>query len=443
MEPTTVQGAIERYEPDQLVVAIPDLALVQGELGRLGVYCVQEDPDDGLGLALLTLQNVAGSPVLRSDDTLVGRVYQAKWHGTPPPGAEISDLDLLIYKLREGFSSEYRGWVPTMGKNRVIAPVRGLPYVGGGGEGDPAPSDGAGNVRMSGPLRGSGPQPWLLPRPTRPGRGVRIGLLDTQLYPNKWLDGGYVAAAGDLLPASAASSSPPPASEGHATFVAGLILNRAPAAQLDVRRVLDTRALGKVWDVAKIMADFVGSGVDILNLSFGCYTDDGEPPMVLERAVSLVSPQILLVAAAGNHGDIDALKASHSPQARPWTWDLTPKTPVWPAAFANVVAVGATDRGKLAAFSPNLPWVDVTAPGVGVESTYLTGQVELEFPDPGCSPTRLFPFGFATWTGTSFAAAGVTGAVAAEIEPGRQDARRALREVLEAPQGDIRRFEKS
>ena len=51
-------------------------------------------------------------------------------------------------------------------------------------------------------------------------------------------------------------------------------------------------AVGPTWDVAKAMAEFVGTGVDILNLSFGCYTDDGQPPLVLAKAVSLVSPQI-------------------------------------------------------------------------------------------------------------------------------------------------------
>ena len=138
-----------------------------------------------------------------------------------------------------------------------------------------------------------------------------------------------VAAAHDLLQVPAAGSSPRPATAGHATFIAGLILRRAPGAELVIRPVLlNEKAFARAWDVAKDMAGFIGSGVDILNLSFGCYTDDGEPPLVLARAVSLVSAEILLVAAAGNHGDIDKLRAENKVPDAPWTRGLTSKTPV-------------------------------------------------------------------------------------------------------------------
>jgi hypothetical protein len=42
--------------------------------------------------------------------------------------------------------------------------------------------------------------------------------------------------------------------------------------------VLDDNELGQTWKVAKAMAQFAGTGVDILNLSFGCYTDDDLAP---------------------------------------------------------------------------------------------------------------------------------------------------------------------
>ena len=115
-------------------------------------------------------------------------------------------------------------------------------------------------------------------------------------------------------------------------------------------------------------------------MSFGCYTDNGEPPLVLARAVSLVSAEILLVAAAGNHGNIDKLKKSGAVPADSWAKGLTPKTPVWPAAFDEVIAVGATNRGKPGPFSPKTPSVDLAAPGVNVRSTYLEGEVKLGSP---------------------------------------------------------------
>jgi subtilase family protein len=438
------QGVLETYEENQLVVAIPDLAPVRGALRNRAVGVADEQRDERLGLALLTLQDLAdGAANLRSGDGgLVGRMNQGRRPASPPGGIEPSELDLLIGWLREHFRSAYAGWVPTIGKNRVIEPVRGLPYVGGGGEGDPYFGGVQDPRTIAEVLRPSGPPPGWPRRAAGPGQGVRVGVLDTRLYPNEWLAGGYVAAAHDLLQVPAAASSARPASAGHATFIAGLILRRAPGAELIIRPVLNEKAVGRAWDVARDMAGFIGSGVDILNLSFGCYTDDGEPPLVLARAVSLVSAEILLVAAAGNHGDIDKLRAKGALADAPWTRGLTSKTPVWPAAFDEVIAVGATDgNNNPAPFSPQTPWVDMTAPGVDVESTYLTGKVKLASPPPGSS-TATFSNGFAYWSGTSFAAAAVSGAIAAKTLPGRRDARQALARIGESPEGGIRPYTK-
>ena len=444
-----IQGVIERYEDDQLVVAISDLAVVRGALTDLPVGEQDVDPSPELGLALLTLQDVAsGAAELRARDSgLEERVKEAKRPAGSPKGIKPSHLDILIFWLREHFRAAYDGWIPTIGKNRVIDPVRGLPYLGGGSDGNPH-FGGYGDPKTSSAANGGtsvGPHPETAPpgwpqRAAYPGRGVRVGVLDTQLYPNEWLAGGYLATADDLLQIPVAGHPPFPATAGHATFIAGLILRQAPGAELVVRPVLNEQALGSAWYVAKQMAGFIGSGVDILNLSFGCYTDDGEPPLVLARAVSLISAEILLVAAAGNHGNVDKLRKRGVPKNGSWAKGLTPKTPVWPAAFDEVIAVGATDGDRLAKFSPQTPWVDVTAPGVNVESTYLTGEVTLGA--PRARGEARFSNGFARWDGTSFAAATVSGAVAAKIQPGRCDARQALAYICEEPGGEIRPFVK-
>jgi membrane-anchored mycosin MYCP len=438
------QGAIEEYEDNELVVAIPDLPAVRGALGEISVGSGAEDPEERLGLALLPLRDVAagGTKIREKYSEVAKRAIEAK----RPVGTKLSNLDLIISWLREHFSSAYDHWVPTIGKNRVIDPVRGLPYLGGGGEGDPhlggygdpkTRSGANGGTSIEAPL--DAPPPEWPPRPARPGQGVQVGVLDTQLYPNKWLAGGYIAAGDHLLRDPAAGHPPLLASAGHATFIAGLILHQAPGAELVIRPVLDEKADGKVWDTAKRMVGFIGSGVDILNLSFGCYTDDGQPPLALARAVSLVSAEILLVAAAGNHGNIDELKKEGEVPDGSWARGLTPVTPVWPAAFDEVIAVGATDGDHLAAFSPKTPWVDLTAPGVNVQSTYLTGKVKLG--SHGGPETGKFSNGFAYWDGTSFAAATVSGAVAARIEPGRRNARQALACLREAPEAGIRPFQ--
>ena len=56
-----------------------------------------------------------------------------------------------------------------------------------------------------------------------------------------------------------------------------------------------------------------------------------------------------------------------------------------------------TDNFKVAEFSPRQPWVDLLAPGEDVRSLYKAS-------------------GYATWNGTSFSAAAVSGAVAHLVE---------------------------
>jgi membrane-anchored mycosin MYCP len=414
-------GKVEDYAAQELVVAQGDEDLVRKALADLQVAIEGEgEGDHRLGLVLLTLDKdtlAKAAARLRGDADLVRKTIDAKWSGAKPDGIELSNLDLLLSELRANFSSRYGNWIPEIGKNRMISPVRGLPYISGCAEGDPS------QVGLVDPE--PEPSEWPARRPAEPGQGVQVGLLDTQLYPHPWLAGGYLTPGDDLLEIPGPGDLPPWSLDGHATFVAGLILQQAPGAWLIIRPVLGQRALGKTWDVAKTMADFVGTGVNILNLSFGCYTDDGQPPLVLAKAVSLVSPEILLVAAAGNHGNIEALREAGKVTA-PWTDNLKDMTPVWPAALPGVTAVGATDdRGEVADFSPKVPWINVTAPGVSVESTYLYGDVRLvDFP----KGNRTFD-GYARWEGTSFAAATVSGAVAANIGPGR-DARQALEAVL-------------
>jgi membrane-anchored mycosin MYCP len=433
-------GAVEDYQPSELVVALPDLNVVKKALADLQVAIPKEDPDTRLGLALLTMENVArAADELRSQDPqLVRRVTDAKWPRGAPQGTGPSDLDLLLYKLREVFANAYGGWTPVIGKNRMIAPVLGFPYVGGCTAGDPWL---LGFADPNPRLASSATLGWQ-PRPAEPGNGVRVGLLDTQLYPNPWLDGGYLATEEDLLEVPKPGGQPRWATAGHGTFIAGLILRQAPGAGIIVRSVMGPDARGKTWGVAKAMARFAGTGVHILNLSFGCYTDDGEPPLVLAKAVSLLSPQTLLVAAAGNHGNVQRLRAQAQAQGShladaDWMTNLTDNMPVWPGAFPEVTAVGATDGGRqLADFTPKVPWIDVTAPGVDVESTYLDEDVRLG--STKGTPTQRF-HGFARWNGTSFAAASVSGAIAAKVGPGR-DAWQALEAVLADPNNDILPF---
>jgi Subtilase family len=272
------------------------------------------------------------------------------------------------------------------------------PYTGGGGTG---PYTGGGGT---GPYTGGdfGYPQWMasggFPERTHmPARPVRVGILDTRLFPHPDLAGRYLAVHDALVPATC---TPTPDSEAHATFIAGVVLDRAPSTDLIVGHVLNAYNISaSSWDVATRMAEFAAAGVDVLNISFGAVTHDNQPPLVLTRAVKMLrSHNVIVVAAAGNHG----------PGGKQ----------IWPAALKKVVAVGAGtwvhgDSVNAAKFSPDADWVNLLAPGEDIHSLYKAG-------------------GYAVWNGTSFAAAAVSGAIAHLIETRNIGGKKALK-VLRTP----------
>jgi subtilisin family serine protease len=114
----------------------------------------------------------------------------------------------------------------------------------------------------------------------------------------------------------------------------------------------------------------------------------------MRDAVELITatyPDVLIVASAGNLGNTE---------------------PVYPAAFDEVVAVGAlTDDLQPAPFSSHGDWVNCSSVGVGVVSTFVSG-VEPPEPQPD-QPDQVFGANpWALWSGTSFSAPQISGAVA-------------------------------
>jgi hypothetical protein len=105
-------------------------------------------------------------------------------------------------------------------------------------------------------------------------------------------------------------------------------------------------------DVAEGVIWATDNGADVINLSLG----GPQPDSVLEAAVAYAADRgVVLVAAAGNSGD----------QGNPT---------IYPAAYADAVAVGATDRGdQPAVFSSSGAYVDLAAPGVDVVIPTLGG----------------------------------------------------------------------
>jgi subtilisin family serine protease len=403
-------------EETQFVVGTRYADAIVARAGTLGIPCGKQESQT-LPLTLLAPEWGDRRAIADLDTAVAARRDTTVLRIVSPPVDGASHLDKLMFCLRYDYARDCGGWMPPMGKNRTLFNVNGVPHVDPGEKDYPEPAD---------------PPPLQEPYGDGHEARIRVAVLDTPLYPHPFLAGTYLARGADLL--AGHHGEPLHHSAGHATFIAGLIAMRAPHAELDVRKTLSgDHATSSVWELVHHMMELRGSGARILNLSLGCYTEDGRPPMLLEYAVRELAPDVVIVAAAGNHG-IAAENARHRP-------GVTPQSPFWPAAMEEVVSVGAyvTDaRGTVrrAEYSPDLPWVNFTAPGEYV-STYLDGEVTI----PDRSKPELFEK-WATWNGTSFAAAAVTGhlaALARPCEPAFAAVDR-LRQRAEQDPGEVRLF---
>jgi membrane-anchored mycosin MYCP len=277
----------EEFNTDEIVVATPHVAHVRRILlDDFDVETAAGNDSRELGLTLLGLPRSAIENASKRNDR---------------SDAPDDDLSRLLHMVYRRFKDEYNGWVPTMGKNRLVRPVMGAHNIGGGGS--CVPVSAAGNLKR---------------RDDEPGRGVRVGIADTAIYPHPWLVGSYQAAPASVW----GDDEPREYAGGHSTFIAGLILQRAAGATLEVRGVLDEGGLANSWDLARKLVRFANSGLDVLNLSFGCLSEGDEPPMLLATALDRLDPRVVVVAAAGNHGT-----------------SADTGRPVWPAAFEEVVSV--------------------------------------------------------------------------------------------------------
>jgi subtilisin family serine protease len=241
----------------------------------------------------------------------------------------------------------------------------------------------------------------------------------------------------------------------HATFLGGLILDQAPGATLQFHGVLDAeQGVATSWDVAKAIVALSRTRPDVLNLSMVCYTEDGEPPLAIATAIDAVDRDTVIVAAAGNHGNLKRLPgedtnrevAALSPEEKKATLARERRKPSWPAALDRVVAVGSADsRDNRSPFTPDdVDWIDVLAVGNKVVSTFHDGDVMvLEEEDETSGRTKLTRTkfnGYAEWGGTSFAAAKVTGAIAALTMPGKRSSQEAWKRVFGPESGARPRF---
>jgi thermitase len=209
---------------------------------------------------------------------------------------------------------------------------------------------------------------------------------------------------------------------GHGTFVSGIIQRVAPGAEIRVYRAADTDGFAADDQIADAILRAFDDGAKIINLSLGAQTvDDAAPPAMAEaiRAVHAMSGgQVVIVAAAGNYGDM---------------------TPCWPAALPEVeAAAGLTARLTPAAWS-SYGDVRFSTVAEGIRSTFVTGS---ESPVFDREPEVFPEDAWALWTGTSFAAPQIVGAIARICRETGASARQAV-DLLDQRGKPIRGFGKA
>jgi subtilisin family serine protease len=183
---------------------------------------------------------------------------------------------------------------------------------------------------------------------------------------------------------------------GHGTFIASLIRQVVPAAEIIPIRACSPMGYETEDEVARGIEAAVARDVDIINLSWCSYAlvaghdPEGQAtydePLRLRAAVeTAIAHDIVVVAAAGNSASPD---------------------PMYPAAWPDVLAVGALDRdGRRWEHSNYGKWVGAWALGEDLRGVYVRGEENPANDPDGHAEVWDHPeTNYATWTGTSFAA---------------------------------------
>ncbi|WP_229673831.1 S8 family serine peptidase [Nakamurella endophytica] len=310
---------------------------------------------------------------------------------------------------------------------------------------------------------GRGPVTLPAPRPRRAGgRRPRVVVLDTGIGRHPWfladpavteveLPGGRRIGPqldpGPVRPADGAGDVPQPllgtlgTHAGHGTFVAGLLRQVCPDAEIVALALMGADGLvaedvltGAVADLADLQ-EAVPGWADALVLSLGYYSesrhDRAYTSALKGHLLRLARAGVAVFCAAGN----DATRAESFPAALADDPEFAEPDVVPLAAVAALTA-----GGRVAAFSNDGPWVNAEERGVGLVSTAPVGMAGAARPAVRARGVRGRPrssgdaddfgSGWASWSGTSFAAPVLAARYLNRLldagSPGSAPARRAL-----------------
>lgn len=138
---------------------------------------------------------------------------------------------------------------------------------------------------------------------------------------------------------------------GHGTAVADIIHRVCPSAQIYSVKVMDAKNRGRLSDIVAGIYWCIEQDVDIINMSFGTSVKSD----ILEKAIQAAEEHgILMVSSAGNGGTGSAVE--------------------YPAAFDEVIAVGAVDTGaEKTEESATGEEIELAAPGKQIMAKSLLG----------------------------------------------------------------------
>lgn len=275
-----------------------------------------------------------------------------------------------------------------------------------------------------------------------------VALLDTGCAPHYWLTGVVrtdVKLDGHAIGYTGADSNPELNGDlvgpfdgeidrvaGHGTFLAGLVHQACPDADILAWRGVPSdgplvesdwiTSLAQIAELARRhrAGEKGGHPIDVLSLSMGYYhenpADDLLDPILLAIIDELSRNGTLVVCSAGN----DATDRPSYPAAfAPWNNGGGPRKAS--KDTLPVVSVGAMNPNRTDALFTNAgPWVRAYAPGASVMSTvppFVGGREPLaRMSVDGRVRESIdlddFTSGFAVWSGTSFAAPVMAGALA-------------------------------
>lgn len=336
------------------------LPVLAGGLALFAAACEKQIPT---AVRIIGVANSTLTPTT-DVDVLVGFT-------SPPGAAEIARIDSVGGRVTRTYKyvNALAATIPD-GQRSVLAAAPGVEYVEYDLALDPL---GGKQITDWGVSKIEAPAAWAL---GYRGQNVKVGIFDSGIdvdHPDLVVVGGIdLVGDGNGLDDC----------NGHGTHVAGIVgatnngnhtVGVAPRSQLYSMRFANC-----AWGGATISKMITGiewavdNGMDVVNMSFGFNLGTAltggivasplppgstsiPPSRASEDAFNAAYARgVLFIGASGN-------------SSTPWV--------SYPAAFASVVAVGATDDADLiASFSETGTEQELTAPGVNILASYVVGQ---------------------------------------------------------------------